>query len=74
LSSLNTEHSVDLFVIAGAINGNAALRANAVAVVGLAVEAGRDERILASATSLLSPSCFTGGLRYLEYWEVRPCA
>ena len=62
-------HSViDLFVIGGGINGCGIAR-DAVGR-GLSVELA-EMNDLASATSSASTKLFHGGLRYLEYWEVR---
>jgi|TARA_R100000049_G_C1949866_1_gene96926 glycerol-3-phosphate dehydrogenase len=68
LSQLETEHSVDLFVIGGGINGCGIAR-DAVGR-GFSVELA-EMNDLASATSSASTKLFHGGLRYLEYWEVR---
>ncbi len=59
---------VDLFVIGGGINGCGIAR-DAVGR-GLRVELA-EMNDLASATSSASTKLFHGGLRYLEYWEVR---
>ena len=59
---------VDLFVIGGGINGCGIAR-DAVGR-GLTVELA-EMNDLASATSSASTKLFHGGLRYLEYWEVR---
>ncbi|MCK8463151.1 glycerol-3-phosphate dehydrogenase [Aliiroseovarius sp. S1339] len=59
---------VDLFVIGGGINGCGIAR-DAVGR-GLSVELA-EMNDLASATSSASTKLFHGGLRYLEYWEVR---
>ncbi|HBM39189.1 MAG TPA: glycerol-3-phosphate dehydrogenase, partial [Sulfitobacter sp.] len=68
MSQLETEHSVDLFVIGGGINGCGIAR-DAVGR-GFSVELA-EMNDLASATSSASTKLFHGGLRYLEYWEVR---
>ena len=59
---------VDIFVIGGGINGCGIAR-DAVGR-GLSVELA-EMNDLASATSSASTKLFHGGLRYLEYWEVR---
>ena len=59
---------VDLFVIGGGINGCGIAR-DAVGR-GLSVELA-EMNDLASGTSSASTKLFHGGLRYLEYWEVR---
>jgi len=59
---------IDLFVIGGGINGCGIAR-DAVGR-GLSVELA-EMNDLASATSSASTKLFHGGLRYLEYWEVR---
>ncbi|WP_354668072.1 glycerol-3-phosphate dehydrogenase [Pacificibacter marinus] len=59
---------IDLFVIGGGINGCGIAR-DAVGR-GLRVELA-EMNDLASATSSASTKLFHGGLRYLEYWEVR---
>lgn len=59
---------VDLFVIGGGINGCGIARD--AAGRGLRVELA-EMNDLASATSSASTKLFHGGLRYLEYWEVR---
>jgi glycerol-3-phosphate dehydrogenase len=67
---VQTQHQgvVDLFVIGGGINGCGIAR-DAVGR-GLSVELA-EMNDLASATSSASTKLFHGGLRYLEYWEVR---
>lgn len=60
--------TVDLFVIGGGINGCGIAR-DAVGR-GLTVELA-EMNDLASATSSASTKLFHGGLRYLEYWEIR---
>ena len=65
----NKQHDViDLFVIGGGINGCGIAR-DAVGR-GLSVELA-EMHDLASATSSASTKLFHGGLRYLEYWEIR---
>ncbi|MCO4848873.1 MAG: glycerol-3-phosphate dehydrogenase [Yoonia sp.] len=59
---------VDLFVIGGGINGCGIARD--AAGRGLTVELA-EMNDLASATSSASTKLFHGGLRYLEYWEIR---
>lgn len=63
-----THDIVDLFVIGGGINGCGIARD--AAGRGLSVELA-EMNDLASATSSASTKLFHGGLRYLEYWEVR---
>ena len=64
-----TSHSpLDLFVIGGGINGCGIARD--AAGRGLSVELA-EMNDLASATSSASTKLFHGGLRYLEYFEVR---
>ena len=63
-----THDIVDLFVIGGGINGCGIAR-DAVGR-GLSVELA-EMNDLASATSSASTKLFHGGLRYLEYWEIR---
>ena len=65
-----TDHHdvVDLFVIGGGINGCGIARD--AAGRGLSVELA-EMNDLASATSSASTKLFHGGLRYLEYWEIR---
>lgn len=62
------QNVIDLFVIGGGINGCGIAR-DAVGR-GLSVELA-EMNDLASATSSASTKLFHGGLRYLEYWEVR---
>lgn len=59
---------VDLFVIGGGINGCGIARDAAGRGLSVALAEMND---LASATSSASTKLFHGGLRYLEYWEVR---
>lgn len=59
---------VDIFVIGGGINGCGIARD--AAGRGLSVELA-EMNDLASATSSASTKLFHGGLRYLEYWEIR---
>jgi glycerol-3-phosphate dehydrogenase len=68
LDQRENHDSVDLFVIGGGINGCGIAR-DAVGR-GLSVELA-EMNDLASATSSASTKLFHGGLRYLEYWEVR---
>ncbi|MFT5065910.1 MAG: glycerol-3-phosphate dehydrogenase [Yoonia sp.] len=63
-----THDIVDLFVIGGGINGCGIARD--AAGRGLSVELA-EMNDLASATSSASTKLFHGGLRYLEYWEIR---
>ena len=60
--------SVDVFVIGGGINGCGIARDAAGRGLRVALAEMND---LASATSSASTKLFHGGLRYLEYWEVR---
>jgi glycerol-3-phosphate dehydrogenase len=62
------DKTVDLFVIGGGINGCGIARD--ASGRGLSVELA-EMNDLASATSSASTKLFHGGLRYLEYWEVR---
>ncbi|MDE0591493.1 glycerol-3-phosphate dehydrogenase [Halocynthiibacter sp. C4] len=64
----SSDAPVDLFVIGGGINGCGIARD--AAGRGLSVELA-EMNDLASATSSASTKLFHGGLRYLEYWEVR---
>ncbi len=59
---------VDIFIIGGGINGCGIARD--AAGRGLSVKLA-EMNDLASATSSASTKLFHGGLRYLEYWEVR---
>ncbi len=59
---------IDLFVIGGGVNGCGIAR-DAIGR-GLSVELA-EMNDLASGTSSASTKLFHGGLRYLEYWEVR---
>ncbi len=68
LDQRENQNIVDLFVIGGGINGCGIAR-DAVGR-GLSVELA-EMNDLASATSSASTKLFHGGLRYLEYWEVR---
>ena len=61
-------HTVDLFVIGGGINGCGIARD--AAGRGLSVELA-EMKDLAWATSSASTKLFHGGLRYLEYFEIR---
>ncbi|WP_323005787.1 glycerol-3-phosphate dehydrogenase [Pseudorhodobacter sp.] len=58
----------DLFIIGGGINGCGIARDAAGRGLTVALAEMND---LASATSSASTKLFHGGLRYLEYWEVR---
>jgi glycerol-3-phosphate dehydrogenase len=66
--SAKGDESVDLFVIGGGINGCGIARD--AAGRGLSVELA-EMNDLASATSSASTKLFHGGLRYLEYFEIR---
>jgi len=66
--SAKSENVVDVFVIGGGINGCGIARD--AAGRGLSVELA-EMNDLASATSSASTKLFHGGLRYLEYFEVR---
>ncbi|WP_281858658.1 glycerol-3-phosphate dehydrogenase [Litoreibacter halocynthiae] len=68
MNSHENQNIVDLFVIGGGINGCGIAR-DAVGR-GLSVELA-EMNDLASATSSASTKLFHGGLRYLEYWEIR---
>ena len=68
MGQLEHHEIVDLFVIGGGINGCGIARD--AAGRGLRVEVA-EMNDLASATSSASTKLFHGGLRYLEYWEVR---
>ena len=68
MSQTNTKNIVDLFVIGGGINGCGIARD--AAGRGLSVELA-EMNDLASETSSASTKLFHGGLRYLEYWELR---
>ena len=68
MSQTNTKDIVDLFVIGGGINGCGIARD--AAGRGLSVELA-EMSDLASETSSASTKLFHGGLRYLEYWELR---
>ncbi len=68
MGQLEHQDVIDLFVIGGGINGCGIAR-DAVGR-GLSVELA-EMNDLASATSSASTKLFHGGLRYLEYWEVR---
>ncbi|MDR6265702.1 glycerol-3-phosphate dehydrogenase [Roseobacter sp. N2S] len=68
MSKRENSNVIDLFVIGGGINGCGIAR-DAVGR-GLSVELA-EMNDLASATSSASTKLFHGGLRYLEYWEVR---
>lgn len=63
-----TTTDFDLFVIGGGVNGTGIARDAA----GRGLKVGLAEmEDLASATSSASTKLFHGGLRYLDYWEVR---
>ena len=64
----NENDIIDLFVIGGGINGCGIARD--AAGRGLRVELA-EMNDLAAATSSASTKLFHGGLRYLEYWELR---
>ena len=68
MSQHEHQNMVDLFVIGGGINGCGIARD--AAGRGFSVELA-EMHDLASATSSASTKLFHGGLRYLEYWEVR---
>ena len=68
MSASTPEFDTDLFVIGGGINGCGIARD--AAGRGLRVELA-EMNDLASATSSASTKLFHGGLRYLEYFEVR---
>jgi glycerol-3-phosphate dehydrogenase len=68
LGSRNHHDVIDIFVIGGGINGCGIARD--AAGRGLIVELA-EMNDLASATSSASTKLFHGGLRYLEYWELR---
>tara|TARA_R110002124_G_scaffold48148_9_gene142441 strand:- start:3754 stop:5376 length:1623 start_codon:yes stop_codon:yes gene_type:complete len=68
LGQYDNHDVIDLFVIGGGINGCGIARD--AAGRGLSVELA-EMNDLASATSSASTKLFHGGLRYLEYWEVR---
>ncbi len=68
MSSLPESPEVDLFIIGGGVNGCGIARD--AAGRGLRVELA-EMNDLASATSSASTKLFHGGLRYLEYFEIR---
>ena len=68
LDPRNHHDIIDIFVIGGGINGCGIARD--AAGRGLTVELA-EMNDLASATSSASTKLFHGGLRYLEYWELR---
>ncbi len=68
LMTEKSENIVDLFVIGGGINGCGIARDAAGRGLSVALAEMND---LASATSSASTKLFHGGLRYLEYLEVR---
>ncbi|WP_159803982.1 glycerol-3-phosphate dehydrogenase [Litoreibacter roseus] len=65
---MKTDDVVDLFVIGGGINGCGIARDASGRGLSVALAEMND---LASATSSASTKLFHGGLRYLEYFEVR---
>lgn len=68
MQEVSTETDVDLFVIGGGINGCGIARDAAGRGLSVTLAEMND---LASATSSASTKLFHGGLRYLEYFEVR---
>ncbi|MDB4123324.1 glycerol-3-phosphate dehydrogenase [Planktomarina temperata] len=68
MTTPNENDTIDLFVIGGGINGCGIARD--AAGRGLRVELA-EMNDLAAATSSASTKLFHGGLRYLEYWELR---
>ncbi len=68
LDKRDDRNTVDLFVIGGGINGCGIARDAAGRGLRVALAEMND---LASATSSASTKLFHGGLRYLEYWEIR---
>ncbi|MEP1793089.1 glycerol-3-phosphate dehydrogenase [Parasphingorhabdus sp.] len=68
MDKLNSQNVVDLFVIGGGINGCGIARDAAGRGLGVELAEMND---LASATSSASTKLFHGGLRYLEYFEIR---
>lgn len=64
----DTQKEVDLFIIGGGINGCGIARDAAGRGLSVALAEMND---LASATSSASTKLFHGGLRYLEYFEIR---
>ena len=68
MTTPNENDIIDLFVIGGGINGCGIARD--AAGRGLRVELA-EMNDLAAATSSASTKLFHGGLRYLEYWELR---
>ncbi|EDM70182.1 aerobic glycerol-3-phosphate dehydrogenase [Roseobacter sp. AzwK-3b] len=68
MPSAKGDESIDLFVVGGGINGCGIARD--AAGRGLSVELA-EMNDLASATSSASTKLFHGGLRYLEYFEIR---
>ena len=68
VTQADTNDIIDLFVIGGGINGCGIARD--AAGRGLRVELA-EMNDLASETSSASTKLFHGGLRYLEYWELR---
>ena len=68
MSEPKTSDIIDLCIIGGGINGCGIARD--AAGRGMSVELA-EMNDLASATSSASTKLFHGGLRYLEYWEIR---
>jgi glycerol-3-phosphate dehydrogenase len=68
MSKTKDIHLVDLFIIGGGINGCGIARDAAGRGLSVSLAEMND---LASATSSASTKLFHGGLRYLEYFEVR---
>ncbi|WP_120500485.1 glycerol-3-phosphate dehydrogenase [Roseovarius sp. EL26] len=68
LENSSEQHVYDLFVIGGGINGCGIARDAAGRGYSVALAEMND---LASATSSASTKLFHGGLRYLEYFEIR---
>jgi glycerol-3-phosphate dehydrogenase len=68
MSKTSDTHLVDLFIIGGGINGCGIARDAAGRGLSVSLAEMND---LASATSSASTKLFHGGLRYLEYFEIR---
>ena len=68
MTQQTSSDAFDLFVIGGGINGCGIARDAAGRGLSVCLAEMND---LASATSSASTKLFHGGLRYLEYWEVR---
>ena len=68
MSPKEQKSEVDLFVVGGGINGCGIARDAAGRGLSVALAEMND---LASATSSASTKLFHGGLRYLEFFEVR---